>query len=436
MNNNEAYVVSIVSVDPIEGADRIEKAVFSLNGIIQGQVVVGKSDFKVGDLAVYFDSNLCITDRLIKDIDAMNPQAGTEAFSSLATYLAKGNRIRCIKLKGTISNGLLLPVIKFLHYFDSEILAGSALKEGASFTKLEGIELCSKWYPPVNNPVVKKSGKLEKRKRKFSRIIPELFHFHIDTEQLIKNVGKIKFDSVLSISRKIHGTSGICANAKVYKKLPLSLKILKKLKVPIVDTEYTYLYSSRKVIRNEAEDTGFYKVDVWTQVGKEIFEGRLHKGETAYFEITGYLPKTSSFIQKNYDYGCKVGEYKVNVYRITFTNDDGIVFEYSWEEMKQRCKEIGVKPVEEFFFGKLTTLYPDLKEEDENWRAKFIENLQRDYLEKMCKDNLSKKVPEEGIVLRIENKDIEAYKLKSMAFFLYESKEKEEEGYVDLEETT
>ena len=261
----------------------------------------------------------------------------------------------------------------------------------------------------------------------------------MDTAHLLRNIHRLDKDSIISISRKIHGTSAIASNCLVKRPLNLMEKLAKILGVTIDDAAYDYIYSSRSVVKNDAPTTGFYKQDIWTKAGEDNFKGKLHQGETVYYEIVGYLPGTSSFIQKNYAYGCSEGEYKIAVYRITKTGLDGDVTEYSWSAMKERCREMNVPMVEEYEYGNLWAIYNNrtgwtLNEDD--WREKFVEWLKSFYLEKDCADSIDskgKKMPDEGIVLRIEGLGIEVYKLKSEKFLLKENQMKDEE-VEDIEE--
>jgi RNA ligase (TIGR02306 family) len=95
-----ASIRTIDSIDPIEGADAIEVA--TVGG---WKIVVKKGEFAVGDLAVYLE------------IDSWVP-------TELAPFLSKGKeprefngvkgeRLRTVKLRGQISQGLLLPVTQF-----------------------------------------------------------------------------------------------------------------------------------------------------------------------------------------------------------------------------------------------------------------------------------------------------------------------------------
>jgi hypothetical protein len=153
---------------------------------------------------------------------------------------------------------------------------------------------------------------------------------------------------------------------------------------------------------------------------------------TIYAEIVGFTPD-GKFIQKGYDYGCvppNSGEeythekhFKVRVYRITMTNIDGFVHEFSAREVQQYCLSRGLIPVEEFYYGYARDLYPDLMK-DENWNMNFIERLADDkrfYMEKNSPDCINK-VPHEGIVIKKEDMRSAAWKLKCFNFINGESK--------------
>lgn len=83
-----AHVEKIASIQPIDGADRIEVAT-----VLGWQVVVKKDEFKVGDLCIYIE------------IDSVLPEI--EDFEFLRD---KKFRIKTQKLRGQISQGLILPL--------------------------------------------------------------------------------------------------------------------------------------------------------------------------------------------------------------------------------------------------------------------------------------------------------------------------------------
>lgn len=385
MENNVAVCGKLGNIKKIEGADKIVLADILLGGVSISTVVVG-ADSTEGQDIVYFDSNLCLSDKFLED----NP--------TLKTYLAKGNRVRCVKLRGVISNGIAV---------DASLFAKYTTSLPPSFTSLGGTEICKKWLPPVAQEHTRSNKSRKARNAKKPCVL--VFNFHIDTQQLVRNLHKINPTDVVSISRKVHGTSGITSYTLLKESQTWLDRLLRRTR-----TSWGYVSASRTVLKDSTAN------DLWATVGKQ-FTGKLHKGETVYYEIIGYQPDTSSYIQKGYDYGCVPGQYKVQIYRITSTNEDGVVTEYGWASMKERCKELNIPLVEEFFFGRADQLVAD----GEDWHTRFITYLKDMYLEKPCWDNISKKVPDEGIVLRVEAKDITVFKLKSASFFLHESQANE-----------
>lgn len=244
----------------------------------------------------------------------------------------------------------------------------------------------------------------------------------------------IKPNDLISITEKIHGTSTIHARVLCKRKLTWKQKIAKWLTGCEFD-DYDYLYSSRTVIKNRHYNKnvtdGFYGVDVWAEADK-IIKPYLQKGMTIYAEIVGFLPN-GGYIQKGYDYGCIPPvssekytlnkHFKVKVYRITMTNTDGIVHEFSAREVQQYCKNIGLDCVEEWYYGFAKDLYPEL-DPSEHWSENFISKLANDerfYME-MNSPSCTNKVPHEGVVIKSENMRSEAFKLKCFAFLDKEGK--------------
>lgn len=91
-----ASVRKIDGILPIEGADAIECAVVG-----GWKVVIKKGDFNVGDLAVYCEIDSWIPTELAPFLTKGKEPREFEG--------VKGERLRTIKLRGQISQGLLLP---------------------------------------------------------------------------------------------------------------------------------------------------------------------------------------------------------------------------------------------------------------------------------------------------------------------------------------
>ena len=93
-----AYVVKIDDLQPIEGADFIEKAVVG-----GWNVVAQKGLYSVGDLAVYCEIDSWIPHSIAPFLtqDGHYPKVYNDV---------EGQRLKTKKLKGIISSGLLLPL--------------------------------------------------------------------------------------------------------------------------------------------------------------------------------------------------------------------------------------------------------------------------------------------------------------------------------------
>ena len=239
---------------------------------------------------------------------------------------------------------------------------------------------------------------------------------------------KFEPNDIIAITDKRHGTSGVSGNIPVKLKHNWFQRMLIWLKL-IPDTaqfEYKNVWSSRKVIKGIGESLnkeGYYSEDIWDIVNSEL-KPSIEEGITLYYEILGYLPSGKD-IQKNYDYGCKAGEHRVEVYRITYTDPIGRVKEFSWQQIKDYCQKYGLNTVHEFYYGALNNLFdPSCYD--------FVGYLSENYLEKDCPVCVNK-VPAEGICVRLEKNDYKAYKLKSFRFLKGES-ELQDKGESNIED--
>lgn len=117
-----ASIQKIVSLTPIPNADRIELA-----RVLGWKCVVKKGEFKVGDKCVYIE------------IDSI-PPSDNPVFDFLKHSNGKMDRVKTIKLRGQISQGLAMPV----NLFDGL----DKYNVGDDVTKVLGIK---KWEPDERN---------------------------------------------------------------------------------------------------------------------------------------------------------------------------------------------------------------------------------------------------------------------------------------------
>ena len=423
---SENYVASVVKIKeilPIEGADKIGRVV------VNGNVVVTSKDTDISKPLVYFTALSQLSDDLCRRGNLYTSSEMNED-NTKKGFIEKSRRVKAIKLRGVISNGLLLPLDLF----------PQGLKVGDEFTHIDGVEYVIKYKAPITqtDPLTKRDTERNNKIKRFNRMIEGQFSFHDRTSHLVKNLHRLTPNTVVSITDKLHGCNGVIGNVLVKKESTLKERIAKFFGINVHDTYYDVIYSSRSVIKNSTVNKekggGFYGEDVWRDV-KEDLEGLLPKGIAVYGEIYGYT-KSGKSIQKKYDYGCKQGEYKFMVYRITQTNVDGYTTEFTPTQIKTFCDEKGLKHSEYIkFFGELSTFLPMKEREDlEIWRIRLYDYLKELYTEKDCSLCVNK-VPEEGIVLRIEDgkNEYNAFKLKSQRFILGEVAE-QDKGETNLED--
>lgn len=430
-NANENYLSKVVNITTFRKHSDPEVERLKCCTIDGFNIITG-IDSQPG-LYVYFPTLSCINEDFLRFANLYRDKEMNSDPEQSGMFDSNG-RVKAIKLRGELSEGFILPAVVLQNYIVSitnqEL---ENLEDGIEFDSVshEGKEFwISKKYIPKktyfqDNVKSKVSRKVPK---KLDKVIPTQFRFHYNTI-LIKTVPNvITPNTYIQLSYKIHGTSGISAYVLCKQKLTWKQKIAKWLTGEEFN-KYDYLYASRTVIRNRIYNPkvneGFYGVNVWAEADK-IIRPCLSKGQTVYYEIVGYLPN-GNFIQKKYDYGCvppKDGEiytpekhFKVRIYRVTYTNVDGKVFEYTSHQVQQWCSEVGLTPVEECYYGLAKDLYPELSLED-NWNKNFIDRLSNDsrfYMEKdspHCKN----KVPHEGLVIKLGDNLSRAFKLKCFKF--------------------
>lgn len=419
-----ATVVAIQNIIPLENCDNV------VHTSIMGNLVIVSKDIKIGELGLFFP----VECQLSKEYLSANNLYRNQLMNVDTTqkgYFEDNGRIRCIKFRGHNSEGLFMP-LKSLDFITEKYP-----EINTEFNSINGVEICKKYIIRINRPPCTQGTKKDRNKniKKYkSKLVDNQFKFHLDTSLLYKNLHEITPDSLISITYKIHGTSIVSSYILCKKPLKWYEKILKKIGVNVVDTHYDYIWSSRKVIKNSELNSNaehYYKEDIWGIVHKEL-EPFLQKGMTIYAEIAGYLP-TGSYIQSQYDYGCLTGQHKVFVYRITQTNVDGKVHEFSAKQVQEWCKLNGLLPVPELFYGYAKDLFNDERLTLNNWRKKFLEEIKSRYNEKDCYlcTNI---LPEEGCVVRLDNKlNCEVFKQKSTRFLEGETKMLDK-GIIDIEE--
>lgn len=396
--------------------------------LVQGNKVITDLSYSKGEICVFFPLESKLNPELLSGLN-MYSDGISNANPAIKGYVGSKSRIRAVKLREEPSMGLVLKIV------DVEKILGSINPEKLSYNSLVGQEfdtwnsklICEKYIPPMNqkgwagNPL----GSSKNRVKRFDRMIDNQFRLHEDTTNLRKNIHKISPNDIISISMKMHGTSWVCGNVLVKRKLSIRDRIAKWFGVQIKQEEYDILYSSRSVIKNKFINDNphhYYGTDLWGDI-KACLDGKIPRGFTLYGECVGWT-RNGAPIQKSYDYGymLPIGDtyiegihYGIYVYRITQTNVDGTKTELSWGQIKEYCAYYNIKHVPEFYYGYAKdwdrTLDTSL-----HWNESFLQGLEKKYLEQIC-SLCSGKIPSEGIVVSTDNMwSMSKFKLKSWLF--------------------
>jgi len=419
-----AKFVELKGITNHPNADRLNCVTIDYNNVIIGK------DLKDGDQCVYFPWECQIAHKFLSFTNSFRTKMLNDD-NTKAGFFEDACRVKAANLRGIKSFGYIVPIKTILDYVGHNF----HFNVGDEFDTLNG-ELFVQKFVAKHSKTPGQPGSKKGTSPKLSRLIDGQVKLHSSTSQLKKTIGLLNPEDKISITYKTHGTSWWAGNLLVKKKLTFIESLIKKLGIDVVDTKYDIVYGSRKVVKNkDLEDPKgkdhFYNYDLWKDIA-DRHKDKIPKGFTFYGECVGFT-KEGKYIQKGYDYGCKGNSNKTQIYRITFTNEDGESFDLTQNQIEEFCRLNGFNAAISFYQGALIDLYPEIDYYNPNWRDEFLECLIADYNDKdcwMCEN----KVPEEGIVLRVETiTEFKAFKLKSDRFFEWETKVLDS-GSVDIEE--
>lgn len=174
-----ATIRKIDAIGPIEGADAIEVA--TVGG---WKVVIKKGEFAVGDLAVYFEIDSWMPVELAPFLSKGKEPREFEGI--------KGERLRTVKLRGQISQGLLLPIEPTCANIVSELFEGLDVSFPLNIVK---------WEKPINAQL---AGLV---KGNFPTQIPKTDQERV--QNLTKEIEAAQ-GSVYEVTEKLEGSSMTC----------------------------------------------------------------------------------------------------------------------------------------------------------------------------------------------------------------------------------
>jgi hypothetical protein len=484
-----AFITRIKNLRPHPNADRLQM------GECFGNTVIVSLEYEDNQLGVYFPSDGQVSTAFAEANNLLRKK--DENGNNIGGYMDPDKRnITAIKLRGEKSDGLFLP-LKSLETFGDI----TTLREGDRIDNFNGHEICCKYVPRrnVRHGHVSNGNKTRKKKAP----IAPLFTEHADTEQLAYNLGAFKPGDEIEITLKMHGTSQRTAHLPVFKgwkvNNPFFKGIVKKYgentnlskfarkcveiamrgATPIYD--WGYVSGTRRTVLENFEG-GYYGSNEFREAHSKFFEGKLWKGEEVYYEVVGFTHtgapimatadnkklNDKEFVKQygkttTFSYGCapdglgevvdywdkektkpaiyrKVPISDIYVYRMTITNEDGDVVEYTPDFMRYRCEQMGVKTVPVMWKGVIPKNYDmhDITDKDGYWHyaesaGEWIKDKAEEFYD--GPDPIGKTHVREGVVVRILNRPkFCAYKHKNWSFKALEGIVKVEAETPDMEE--
>ena len=418
-----AYVTKLKNLRPHPNADRLQLAEAFGNTVCVGL------DYTSDMLVAYFPTDGQLSEKFC-EVNNLVRKKGPNG-ENIGGYMDPDKRnVTTIRLRGEKSDGLALP-LSCLDYCYPDINGGAAmmLNEGDTIDVVNGNEICQKYIPMRKTNENARAHGNHVRKKKAP--IAPLFVEHADTEQLAYNLDSFKPGDHIEITLKMHGTSqrtGYLPVLKGYKRTFMD-RILRREGTPIYD--WGYVTGTRRVVLDNF-DGGFYGSNKFREDHAKKFEGKLWKGETVYLEICGWINETTpimpsaknklvgkDFVKKYGDttifhYGCENGASECYVYRMTMTNEDGDVVEYSPEFMRYRCEQMGVKYVPVLWSG-VVPEHPASQEDSTISYGEWVKNVAERFFDGV--DPIGKTHIKEGVVVRIVNRSrFTAFKHKNFDF--------------------
>lgn len=435
MSTHCGYITTLKNVRKHPNADKL------LLAECFGNTVCVSLEYVDGQVGVYFPTDLQLSveyaekNNLLRKKDAEG--------NNIGGYMDPDKRnVTSIRLRGGRSDGLFMP-LSSLDYCYPDIKGGAAvmLNIGDTIDVVNGHDVCTK-YIPVRKSKRERTSEGNKTRKKKVPVAP-LFAEHADTEQLAYNMDAFKEGDLVEITLKMHGTSqrtGFLPTLKGYKRTLLD-KILKREGTPIYD--WGLVSGTRRCVLG-SYDGGFYGSNAFRQQHERAFIGKLRKGEEVFYEVVGFTDSgvpimgdasnkglnDKEFVKQygevtRFSYGCEPDGYIINedgaksapvekpqsdlyVYRMTMTNEDGDIVEYTPDFMRYRCEQMGVKCVQ--VFEKF--IIPDGIEASP---GEYVKSIAEKYYD--GPDPVGKTHIREGVVCRIVNRPkFAAYKHKNFSF--------------------
>lgn len=239
---NRNYAAVVVEIDKLVDLDNCDNVKAAL---IFGNSVIVSKDTQLGSKGLFFP----VESALSKEFLSANNLYRENTWNADTTkkgFFEPTGRVKAVKFRGHKSEGFWVPV----SYLESITASYNSIPVGTELDTINGVEICRKYVPVgQGGDGTQKSGK-PRTARLEDRIVDGQFTFHVDTDNLRRNIDRISPDDVISISEKWHGTSAVFANLLINKPLKWYQRLAKVVGVQIEgDVYYGLIWSSRRVVK-------------------------------------------------------------------------------------------------------------------------------------------------------------------------------------------
>lgn len=462
-----AYVTTLKNLRKHPNADRLQLAECF------GNTVCVSMEYVADQVGVYFPTDGQLSVEFAEKNNLLRKK--DENGNNIGGYMDPDKRnVTTIRLRGEKSDGLFLPLSCLDYCYGDNGKAADHLNVGDTIDVVNGHDICTKYIPKRNTRTRSNTPEGNRTRKKKVPVAP-LFMEHADTEQLAYNLSAFKPGDLIEITLKMHGTSQRTANLPRFDgyKRTLMDRILRR--EGVAQYNWGSVSGTRRVVLADF-DGGYYGSNEFREQHSKFFDGKLRKGETVYYEVVGFTTSGApimgdadnkklndkEFVKQygkitTFSYGCSptgkktmygrdaegnfeiettVPQSDIYVYRMTMTNEDGDVVEYTPDFMRYRCEQMGVKTVPvfaQFIIPEFYQLPDDVGSLQAVDAGEYVRKIAEDFYD--GPDPIGKTHVREGVVVRIVNRPkFCAYKHKNFSFKVLEGIIKADAVAPDMEE--
>lgn len=244
-------VCKVLEVSPHPNADKLD--IITVKG---WNCIVGRNQFQVGDVGVFIPPDCILPNDMIEEYNL--------------SYLKKNGRTGTVKLRGSISQGIFLPV-------NFPVTVGEDLSAYFGITKYEQPE------PQYN---MNSGGKIVSKKK-----INPMFDKYTDIENIKHYPDVFRPDDIVVITEKLHGTNARFGNLPIV--VNSTATIIERLSAwfrkVVLGKTHEFVWGSHNVQKGvSVNKQNYYGDDVWGRVAnKYSLKDKLPNGYIFYGEIVG-----------------------------------------------------------------------------------------------------------------------------------------------------